>query len=415
MLDEVADDSRPRLVPETEDGETLVDLDALQGQSGVVRLLNSVLMAALQKRASDVHLECFADRVELKTRIDGILAPATRPVDLSHHAGLVARIKVMANLDIAEKRVPQDGRFRLRIGGRDVDFRVSVLPSQHGENVVIRILDKAAATSGRDLSLDRLGFGPDDVAWLRAAIRQPHGLVLMTGPTGSGKTTTLYGALSEITDGREKIITIEDPVEYDLDGITQIAIDERKGLTFASGLRSILRHDPDRIMVGEIRDRETAEIALQAALTGHLVLASVHANDAVHVVSRFTHWGVDLHDFVAALRAVAAQRLLRRLCPHCARPANPGTGLSADNSGERVAGPGCPTCKGAGHSGRVAALERLSVRPVVAEAMIARSGIGGLEAAAREAGMVSLRDSAEALVAAGTVSREEADRVVPKA
>jgi type IV pilus assembly protein PilB len=398
VLDGATAAFKPTLVRQDEAGaETVVDLDALQDQSGMVRVANSVLLGAMQRGASDVHIEVYADRVDLKYRIDGVLYPATDPIDARHHSELIGRIKVMAELDVAEHRVPQDGRFRLRIEGRDVDFRVSVLPAQFGEDVVIRVLDKSGlGASGGALSLESLGLGAEDVAAIRRMAREPHGLVLVTGPTGSGKTTTLYGAISELATGEEKIITIEDPIEYQLDGIVQIAVNARKGMTFASGLRAILRHDPDRIMVGEIRDLETAQIAVQAALTGHLVLASVHANSAFDVVSRFAHWGIGLNDLVSSLNGVFAQRLLRRLCPVCAR------------DGEAV---GCDACFRTGYSGRIAAVEFLRASPRVAEMLIERAPAQRLRAVAEEEGMVGLRARALALARAGVTTRAEVDRV----
>ncbi|MBT8409347.1 MAG: GspE/PulE family protein [Alphaproteobacteria bacterium] len=422
MLDSVRSDFAPQIVREDRAGhEQVIDLDTLQDQSGVVLLANSILMAGLQKQVSDIHIEVFADRVDIKYRIDGVLYPATEALDVKHHSELVSRIKVMAELDIAEKRKPQDGRFRLRMDERDVDFRVSVLPTQYGEDVVIRVLDKSAvARFGGRLSLEDLGLAAPDVAWLRRAVREPHGLVLITGPTGSGKTTTLYAALSEMAEGSEKIITIEDPVEYELDRIVQIAVNEKKGLTFASGLRSILRHDPDRIMVGEIRDLETAEIAVQAALTGHLVLASVHANNAIEVISRFTHWGIDLHDFITALNAVLAQRLLRRTCPGCGAPQQIGeealraAGLdpAAEAGAEWRAGPGCAACRETGYAGRTAVIERLTMTAEVAELMIRRAPMAELAAAAEASGMTKLRTQALDLARQGVTSLAEVNRVI---
>ncbi len=421
MLASVTTGFRPQIVREDKEGrEEIIDLDTLQDQSGVVLLVNSILMAGLQKQVSDIHIEVYADRVDIKYRIDGILYPASDPIDVAHHSELISRFKVMASLDIAEKRKPQDGRFRLRIEGRDVDFRVSVLPTQYGEDIVIRVLDKASAQKlgGGAMSLEGLGFAAEDISWLRKTVREPHGLVLITGPTGSGKTTTLYAALSELVDGREKIITVEDPVEYELDGIVQIAVNEKKGLTFAAGLRSILRHDPDRIMVGEIRDLETAEIAVQAALTGHLVLASVHANNAIDVLSRFTHWGIDLHDFVTALNAVAAQRLLRKSCQACGTPAlaDPqalaAAGLDEATKGEWMTAPGCHICRETGYVGRTAVIERIDVTPDIAELMIRRAPAAEIIAVAEAGGMVPLRAQAVALARQGATSLAEIARVI---
>ena len=411
VLDNVSSAFKPSLVREDEAGaERIVDLDAVQDQSGMVRLANSVLIGAMQRGASDVHVEAFGDRVELKYRIDGVLYPATDPIDSRHHAELVSRIKVMAELDIAERRVPQDGRFRLRIEGRDVDFRVSVLPAQFGEDVVIRVLDKSSLGTAGGVSLAGLGLAEPDIRAIRRMAREPHGLVLVTGPTGSGKTTTLYGAISELATGEEKIITIEDPIEYQLDGIVQIAVNAKKGMTFASGLRAILRHDPDRIMVGEIRDLETAQIAVQAALTGHLVLASVHANSAFDVVSRFAHWGIGLGDLVSALNGVFAQRLLRRVCPHCARP-DPSPDPSVEGEGRWRRGAGCDACFRTGYAGRTAVVEFLRASPRIAEMLIERAPAPRLRAAAEEEGMVRLRRRALDLARAGVTTLAEVNRV----
>ena len=288
--------------------------------SPIIKLVHSLLVNGIERRASDIHVETKESEVVLKYRIDGMLYPAMDPVDRQHHSTIVSRLKVMAELDVAEKRVPQDGRFKLRVGGRPVDFRVSIMPSIYGEDVVIRILDKESLSAQFDeLSLDILGFPETELKRFRKYIREPYGMVLVTGPTGSGKTTTLYGALSEIATPEEKIVTIEDPVEYRIGHITQIPVNEKKGLTFARGLRSVLRHDPDTIMVGEVRDAETAQIAVQAALTGHLVFTTVHANNAFDVIGRFLHMGVEAYNFVSALNCVMAQRLVRAICPSCRR------------------------------------------------------------------------------------------------
>ncbi len=288
----------------------------------MIRLVDSTIFTAIQRRASDIHIETQDDAVVVKYRIDGVLQAAMRPIAKQHHSAIISRIKVMAELDIAEKRVPQDGRFKLRVPGKTIDFRVSIMPSVHGEDAVIRILDKESISEQfSELRLDILGFPEDELRRFRKYIAEPYGMVLVTGPTGSGKTTTLYAALSEIRSPEDKIITIEDPVEYQLKGITQIPINEKKGLTFARGLRSILRHDPDKIMVGEIRDPETAQIAIQSALTGHLVFTTVHANNVVDVLGRFLNMGVEPYQFVSALNCVLAQRLVRVICTHCKRPA----------------------------------------------------------------------------------------------
>src|SRR5688572_29978786 len=287
----------------------------------IIRLVDSTIYTAIQRRASDIHIETGADAVHVKYRIDGVLQPAMRPIARQFHSSVISRIKVMAELDIAEKRIPQDGRFKVQMPGKTIDFRVSIMPSVHGEDAVIRILDKESISEQfTELTLDILGFPEQELRRFRKYIREPYGMVLVTGPTGSGKTTTLYAALSEIKTVEDKIVTIEDPVEYQLRGITQIPINEKKGLTFARGLRSILRHDPDKIMVGEIRDPETAQIAIQSALTGHLVFTTVHANNVVDVLGRFLNMGVEPYQFVSALNCVMAQRLVRLICVHCKRP-----------------------------------------------------------------------------------------------
>ncbi|MDH5360429.1 MAG: GspE/PulE family protein, partial [Gammaproteobacteria bacterium] len=299
--------------------QTQIGLDSLEEEEATVtKLINSLILDALQRRASDIHIELEEHNVVTKYRVDGVLTIAAQPIHTKHHAVMVSRLKVMAELDIAEKRIPQDGKFRLSVAARSIDFRVSILPGVFGEDVVIRILDKSTVTKDvENLNLTDLGFNDGITQQLRKAISEPYGMVLITGPTGSGKTTTLYAALSELNDGRQKIITIEDPVEYYLQGIVQIPVNEKKQLTFSKGLRSILRHDPDKIMVGEIRDVETAEIAIQSSLTGHLVFSTVHANNVFDVIGRFSHMGVDVYNFVSALNCVMAQRLLRKICPAC--------------------------------------------------------------------------------------------------
>ena len=323
VLDEATEDFRIQLVSEDEDGEEMLSIDRITADtSPIIKLVDSTMFNAIQRRACDIHIETRDTEVVIKYRIDGVLYQAMEPIDKRHHQTIISRIKVMAELDIAEKRVPQDGRFKLRLKGRTIDFRVSIMPSVHGEDAVIRILDKESMNKEfKNLRLDILGFDDETMRKLRKFIREPYGMVLVTGPTGSGKTTTLYACLSEIQTSEDKIITIEDPVEYQLRGITQIPVNEKKGLTFARGLRSILRHDPDKIMVGEIRDAETAQIAIQSALTGHLVFTTVHANNVVDVLGRFLNMNVDLYNFVSALNCVLAQRLVRKICPHCKRSA----------------------------------------------------------------------------------------------
>ena len=422
ILRDVSEDFRMVILRETEEGgESQIALDqGSDAEAPVVKLINSILLAALQKRASDIHFEAYDKSVTVKYRIDGVLYPATEVLDRRYHAALLSRLKVMAELDIAEKRVPQDGRFKLRLGRRDIDFRVSVLPAVYGEDAVIRILDRSCVTGDhRSLRLDALGIGGDVLKRLRRAVREPYGMVLITGPTGSGKTTTLYAALSETNTGEEKTITIEDPVEYQLDGIVQIPVNEKKGLTFARGLRSILRHDPDRIMVGEIRDPETAQIAVQSALTGHLVFTTVHANNAFDVIGRFTHMGLDVYNFVSALNCVMAQRLVRIICPRCKGPAEVSdemlelSGLDPAVSCGQVwyEGRGCEHCSGTGYRGRYAITEFLDLSQSMRDAIVARQPLSALLAAARAEGMSSLRESALAKAMAGETTLKEINRV----
>jgi type IV pilus assembly protein PilB len=396
-------------------------LDILDPEAGpIVRLINSILADALQRRASDVHIEAYEDSVLIKYRVDGVMYSATEALDRQHHDALVTRLKVMAELDIAEKRVPQDGRFKLMTHGRDIDFRVSILPSVFGEDVVIRVLDRGfMANDMRSLSLDTLGMVPDVLRTFRKAVREPYGMVLITGPTGSGKTTTLYAALTELNDGEEKIITIEDPVEYMLDGVVQIPVNEKKKLTFATGLRSILRHDPDKIMVGEIRDVETAQIAVQSALTGHLVFTTVHANNAFDVIGRFSHMGVDVYAFVSALNCVMAQRLMRTICSQCRHEVEmdaellEASGLAPALCTERrwYEGRGCTHCGGTGYRGRVAITELLDLSSRMRELIIDRRPLSEMRAQAAIEGMITLRESAIAKVFAGETTLREANRV----
>jgi type IV pilus assembly protein PilB len=422
LLKDMSDDFRVLVVREGEDGaEQLVSLDTLDETAGpVVKLVNTLLAAALTKRASDVHIETHEQAIAVKYRIDGVLYPATEMLDKSHHSSLVSRLKVMAELDIAERRVPQDGRFRLRFSGRDIDFRLSIMPAVFGEDVVIRILDKSSVTRDlQQLRLDGLGMTPDVLKKFRRSIREPYGMVLITGPTGSGKTTTLYAALSEVNDGEEKIITIEDPVEYQLDGIVQIPVNEKKGLTFARGLRSILRHDPDKIMVGEIRDPETAAIAVQSALTGHLVFTTVHANNVFDVVGRFAHMGIDAYSFVSSLNCVMAQRLVRLICPNCKRDARVEpeslelSGLDArQHAGQKwYEGAGCGNCHGTGYRGRAAITEFLDLSATIRQMIIERRPLAELQQAALSEGFVTLRQSALAKVLNGETTLKEINRV----
>ena len=422
VLRGVSQDFKLVMVREGDDGkEEYVSLDKIANDtSPVIKLVNTVLLAALQKRASDVHIETYEKGITVKYRIDGVLYPATEVLDRKHHSALVSRLKVMAELDIAEKRVPQDGRFKLHFNNRDIDFRVSILPSVFGEDVVIRILDKSSITDGvRNLRLEALGLSPAVMKAFRRAVREPYGLVLITGPTGSGKTTTLYAALGELDAGEEKVITIEDPVEYQLDGIVQIPVNEKKGLTFAKGLRSVLRHDPDKIMVGEIRDSETAQIAVQSALTGHLVFTTVHANNAFDVIGRFSHMGLDVYNFVSALNCVMAQRLIRVLCAHCRceSAASPEllelSGLDVRKEADTIwhEARGCEHCNGTGYRGRAAITEFLALSPRIRQMIVERRSATDLQATAIAEGMVTLRQSALAKARAGVTSLKEINRV----
>lgn len=423
VLKGVSQDFRLVMVKEGEEGkESTVALEELgdESDSPVVRLINTVLVAAIQKRASDVHIETYEKGIVLKYRIDGVLYPATDTLDRRHHSALVSRLKVMAELDIAEKRVPQDGRFRLRFTGRDIDFRISILPGAFGEDVVIRILDKSSVADDlRQLRLESLGIAADMLKRFRKCVHEPYGMVLITGPTGSGKTTTLYAALTELNRGEEKIITIEDPVEYQLEGVVQIAVNEKKGLTFARGLRSILRHDPDKIMVGEIRDAETAQIAVQSALTGHLVFTTVHANNSIDVIGRLMHMGLDLYNFVSALNCVMAQRLIRMICPQCRRETQLSdeliehSGLDVrQHAGQKwYEGTGCGHCSGTGYRGRNAITELLVLTPRIRQMIIDRRPADELLAAAVAEGMTTLRQSALTKVLAGQTTLKEINRV----
>ena len=384
--------------------------------SPAVRLLDAVLYDALKDGASDVHLETRSSGAEVRVRLDGVMQALRRVEGAALAEQMVSRLKVMAELDIGERRLPQDGRFRLRALGRDIDFRLSIMPSVHGEDAVVRVLDRAAVEHGQGkLTLASLGFAPPLCAQILALARMPHGMLLVTGPTGSGKTTTLYAAISEIHGGSEKFITIEDPVEYELAGVVQIPVNERKGLTFARGLRSILRHDPDRVLVGEIRDAETAQIAVQAALTGHLVFSTVHANHAFDVIGRFMHMGLDLYNVVSALNAVLAQRLMRRLCGHCAVAAEP----TAAQAAALGAGPwqvrramGCVHCRHTGYRGRLAVAEVLVLDDELRDLIAARAPMQRIKQAAHGRGMQPLGTAALALVASGGSSFEELQRVV---
>jgi len=416
LLEQASESLRLQLV---DDDETAT-ATASSSESPIVRLVDSLLMGAIDRRASDIHIETKDREVLVKYRIDGVLYLAVEPLDKRHHDTILSRIKVMSELDIAEKRIPQDGRFRLRVKGRTIDFRVSIMPSIHGEDAVIRILDKESLNAAfRNLRLDVLGFSESDLRRLRKYSTEPYGMLVVTGPTGSGKTTTLYAALSEIATPEDKIITIEDPVEYQIPLITQVPVNEKKGLTFARGLRSILRHDPDKIMVGEVRDSETAQIAVQSALTGHLVFTTVHANNVFDVIGRFIHMGVEPYNFVSALNCVLAQRLVRVLCSRCRRPAEASdallleSGLNPDIYGEQAfyEPVGCGECGDTGFLGRTAVSELLDMSDRIRQMILERRPAAEIKQAAREEGMTFLRDSALEKVFSGITTLREINKV----
>jgi type II secretory ATPase GspE/PulE/Tfp pilus assembly ATPase PilB-like protein len=423
VLQEAASSFRISLVRETEHGEEVLDLDRLatdSDMSPIIKLVDTIIYNAMESRASDIHIETQDTEVQVKYRIDGALYAKVDPIDLAYHQTLISRIKVMSELDIAERRVPQDGRFRVRYKGRNVDFRVSIMPTIHGEDAVIRILDKEQINEEfKNLNLDVVGFAEEDLRKFRRYIAEPYGMVLVTGPTGSGKTTTLYAALNEIRNVEDKIITIEDPVEYQLHGITQIPVNEKKGLTFARGLRSILRHDPDKIMVGEIRDTETAQIAIQSALTGHLVFTTVHANNVIDVIGRFLNMGVEPYNFVSSLNCVLAQRLVRLLCNLCKRSYRPSddelieSGLKPEEHRGEVfySSVGCDTCNHTGYRGRTAIHELLDLSDNIREMIVERRPGSEVRRAAEFEGLRGLRESALKKVFAGLSTLHEINRV----
>src|ERR1700738_3637993 len=426
VLEDASEGFTLDVIREDEAGnDETISIDKLTATSGsdmspIIRLVDTTIFTALQRRASDIHIETRDDSVYIKFRIDGVLTNAMPPIGKEHHSTIISRIKVMSELDISERRVPQDGRFRVKYNGRAMDFRVSIMPSIHGEDAVLRVLDKESMSEKfRTLTLDVVGFDEDDLRKFRRYIKEPCGMVLVTGPTGSGKTTTLYAAVNEIKTDEDKIITIEDPVEYQLRGITQIPVNEKKGLTFARGLRSILRHDPDKIMVGEIRDTETAQIAIQSALTGHLVFTTVHANNVFDVVSRFTHMGVDTYSFVSALSGVLAQRLIRVVCEQCAERHVPTRQLLEESQLSAVAnaafnfpiGRGCQHCRGSGYRGRKAIGELLVLNDELREAIINRVPVRQLKEMSKKGGVRLIRSVALDLVRRGETTLEEVNRV----
>jgi type IV pilus assembly protein PilB len=422
VLQEATEGFRAALVKETEQGEEVLDLDRLSGDemSPIIKLVDTIVFTALEKRASDIHLETRDTDMIVRYRIDGALYEAGDPIDIRHHQTIISRIKVMSELDIAERRVPQDGRFRMSIKGRRVDFRVSIMPSIHGEDAVIRILDKEQINEEfKDLKLEVVGFDPSLLTKFRRFIREPYGMVLVTGPTGSGKTTTLYAALNEIRNDEDKILTIEDPVEYQLRGVAQIQVNEKKGLTFARGLRSILRHDPDKIMVGEIRDQETAQIAINSALTGHLVFTTVHANNVLDVLGRFLNMGVEAYNFVSSLNCILAQRLVRTICEFCSRPVHITDQMleeSALNPEEWRGFPfreggGCIECGGTGFRGRTAIHELLDLNDTIREMILEKRPTSEIRRSAQGMGMKFLRESALDRVRAGLTTLGEINKV----
>ncbi len=422
VLDQATEGFTLQVVHDEESDEDIT-VEKLTGEAGVspvVRLVDTIIFTALERRASDIHIETRNSEVVVKYRIDGVLQYAMKPLDKEWHATILSRVKVMSELDIAERRVPQDGRFRVGYKGRDVDFRVSIMPSVHGEDAVLRILDKETLSEKfRNLTLDVVGFEADELARFRRYIHEPYGMVLVTGPTGSGKTTTLYAAINEIKNDEDKIITIEDPVEYQVRGITQIPVNEKKGLTFARGLRSILRHDPDKIMVGEIRDQETAQIAINSALTGHLVFTTVHANNVTDVIGRFINMGVEPYNFVSALNCILAQRLVRVICDNCKKRVSYSaeelkeSGLDPAEWG-KVAfyeGAGCLECSGSGYRGRTAITELLDLSDRIREMIIDRRPTSEIKRTARAEGMTFLRESALKKVRAGATTLREINKV----
>jgi len=408
---------------EEEESEETISGDRLTRDSTaspVVRLVETIIFTALERRASDIHIEARDREVAVKYRIDGVLQHAMQPIAKEHHSSVLSRIKVLSELDIAERRVPQDGRFRVKYKGRFIDLRVSIMPASHGEDAVLRVLDKETLSEKfANLTLDVVGFSPEELHRLRRYIHEPYGMVLVTGPTGSGKTTTLYAAINEIKSDEDKFITIEDPVEYQVRGITQIPVNEKKGLTFARGLRSILRHDPDKIMVGEIRDQETAQIAIQSALTGHLVFTTVHANNVTDVIGRFVNMGVEPYNFVSALNCIMAQRLVRVICPNCKRPKHytpedlkeAGLDPVVWGNGALVEGVGCLECSGTGYHGRTAICELMDLSDRIREMIVDRRPTSEVKRAAREEGMATLRESGLAKVRAGITTVKEINKV----
>jgi len=424
VLDEASEGLTFDVVTGDENPDENISIEKLTSEaediSPIIRLVDTTIFTALERRASDIHIESYDDSVHVKYRIDGVLQEAMAPIAREHHGTILGRIKIMSELDIAEKRVPQDGRFRVRYKNRLIDFRVSIMPTIYGENAVLRVLDKESMSEKfKHLTLDVVGFADVDLRRFRRYIREPYGMVLVTGPTGSGKTTTLYAALNEIKSDEDKIITIEDPVEYQIRGITQIPVNEKKGLTFARGLRSILRHDPDKILVGEIRDQETAQIAINSALTGHLVFTTVHANNVVDVIGRFLNMGVEPYNFVSALNCILAQRLVRTICEYCARTVHYDdetlhlNGLNPDEWRGFAfrEGTGCMECGGTGYRGRTAIHELLDLTDPIRELILDKKPTSEVRKLAQKEGMTFLRESAMERVRRGITTVKEINKV----
>ncbi len=422
VLEEASEGFTLDVIREDEAGDENLSIERLtaEGDSPVIKLVDTTIFTALNRRASDIHIETRDDAVVIKYRIDGVLQQAMSPIAKEHHSTILSRIKVMSELDISERRIPQDGRFRVKYSNRFIDFRVSIMPSIHGEDAVLRVLDKESMSEKfHNLTLEVVGFDEETMRRFRRYISEPYGMVLVTGPTGSGKTTTLYAALNEIKSDEDKLITIEDPVEYQIRGVTQIPVNEKKGLTFARGLRSILRHDPDKIMVGEIRDTETAQIAIQSALTGHLVFTTVHANNVVDVLGRFLNMGVEAYNFISALNCILAQRLVRVICPNCRHevrydaPTLEASGLDPKAWAARpfYEGQGCIECAGTGFRGRTAISELMELSDRIREMILAKKPTSEIRRAAREEGMKFLRESALDKVTNGTTTLREINKV----
>jgi len=423
VLDEASEGLTFDVLTGDENSDENISIEKLTSDediSPIIRLVDTTIFTALERRASDIHIETFDDSLHVKYRIDGVLQEAMAPIAREHHTTILSRIKIMSELDIAERRVPQDGRFRVRYKGRLIDFRVSIMPTVHGENAVLRVLDKESMSEKfQKLTLEVVGFAESDLKRFRRYIREPYGMVLVTGPTGSGKTTTLYAALNEIKSDEDKIITIEDPVEYQIRGITQIPVNEKKGLTFARGLRSILRHDPDKILVGEIRDQETAQIAINSALTGHLVFTTVHANNVVDVLGRFLNMGVEAYNFVSALNCILAQRLVRTICEHCVHTVQyPKEFLVASaidpaewDGFEFREGAGCMECGGTGYRGRTAIHELLDLTDPIRELILEKKPASEVRKMAQKEGMTFLRESALDRVRRGFTTLKEINKV----